>query len=455
MSERRVFAYDPTGGGFSPMTEEVVAPTEEQNETVEVDVQNEQPDIQDQTTNDVTDTVDEQESSEEAQTEEEQEPEVQDDSEGSTEDQHSQSQESDEESEDEGQSEAENHEVTDEDDDETEEEIYDDFYTAAAAQMIESGDLPEDFSIETLSDVDNPGDVIYNTYRESLRKDVHTELLQEFQSELQNRGWTERTLEYAAMLENGVQPTEIRAINDYSNYANIDTSKLSDDDKFEYVRSMYSDRGWKDKEIKRTMESIEIDGDIDSSVNEALTYFKSRRDEKALEQQQIAEQNRAQKAALARYQQQVLNHIFTKKDLGGEKFTDDELDAFENAIYDKTVPVQHNGQVYQVSEFDQFQSSLENDLALKLWAFKKWKFRDQEVERIKAQALAEAEDNQMIRWGKRKKKVSKKTTSQPPQQQEKQTETKTVVKPAKNKVTNDSGSTYIWDGGEIKAVPRK
>jgi transposase-like protein len=322
----------------------------------------------------------------------------------------------------------------------------DNFYSAAVARMTLSGELPKDFQLpEDLSD-DEADVTIFNAYKENLKPTARQELFTEFQNEIKKKGWSQSTLEYASMLENGVSESELRQITDYRTLASIDITKMDEDDKSDYVHRMYQDRNWKESEIKRAINSAIDEGELDTLSTEATDYFKNRKEEYDREKKLIAEQNMRQKEQVAQYQQSIVSEIFNNKELAGEKFTEDQLDDFEDALYEKKIPVQYNGQVYQVSEFDQFDAALKDNFALKLWLFKKYKFRDSDIEQIKAEAKREAEESTIVKWGKKTRKIE--------QEQQKEDLIGATTNTPKVKASQTGGSTYIFEGGSLKEVPK-
>ena len=328
----------------------------------------------------------------------------------------------------------------------------DDFFVVAAARLKSQGVLPEDFELEENMDEDQADQAIYNAYIENLKPQANKELLDEFQREMQKKGWTQETLEYASLLQNGVRPEEISQIQDYKTLASVDVGKMSEDDKIAYARQMYEDRGWKEKEIKRAIDSADVDGELDSLASEAETYFKKRESQVSNEKKQLAEQNLRQKEQLMQYQQSVLAHIFNNKELGGEVFSDEQLDEFEDALYNKTIPVQLGNQVYQVSPYEQFEAMLNQDFSMKLWAFKKWMFREQEAEQYKAQAQKEAEEARVMKWGKRTKKVDKSNTKGDPNNK---SGSGLISGKPPIQASSEDGFTYIMEGGKLTKVPRQ
>jgi hypothetical protein len=340
-------------------------------------------------------------------------------------------------------------EIDGEQDGDTEVPQTDDFFVAAATRLKTSGYLPEDFELDENLSEDEADLKIYEAYVEKLKPEANKELLSEFQKEMQKKGWTEQTLEYASMLQNGVRPEDVAVIQDYRTLSSVDKSKMSDEDKEAYIRQMYKDRGWKDKEIKRSLDALVSDEDINSEVEEASSYFAERDKEHTARQKQIAEQNALQQQKVQQYQQAVISHVFNNKEIGGERLTEDQLDVLEEALYTRNIPVQHDGQVYQVSPYEQFQAALNNDFGLKMWAFKKWLFREQEAEQYMQQAQRAAEESQVVKWGKRTKKVK----SKEPKEQTNQTGNPDTTTPKTYK-SQTNGETYIMEGGQFKRVPK-
>lgn len=321
-------------------------------------------------------------------------------------------------------------------DDDIEVPVTDNFFIAAANAMKERGELPEDFTLDESVDDETAAEAIYNAFYETQKKDVYSELFQEFQLEMQKNGYTQEHLEYSKLLASGVNPAEIAKVVDYKLLAEKDVSSLKEDEKQSYVKTMLEDQGFKPNYIKKVLEASEIDDDLDTLVSDAASYFNEKKAEKLEEQRQYAKQIEQHKQQLAQYQQSVISHIFTQKEIGGETLTEEELDDFYSALYERKIPVQHQGQIYNLTAYEQFDSALQNNFELKMYLFKKYYFRDSDLQKIQTKAEKTAEERMNLKWGKKLKN-------------------RTVVDDKKEtpimKVP-DGTKSYIYENGQMKAI---
>lgn len=332
--------------------------------------------------------------------------------------------------------------------------ITDNFFIAAAQNYKAKGILPENFELEENLSDDEAADRIEDAYFQHMEKRVNNELLTEFQSEMNKRGYNNDTLEFAFMLQNGVGRDEVETIISYDQLAETDIGQLSDEDKEDYVTDMYIDRGWKDKEIRRAISSSQADGDFDNLLNEASQYFNNRDKEYRAEKNQEAKLKAQQHENLIQQRQALIANVFNTKKLGDENFTEEELDDFEEALYTRSIPVQHQGQVYNLTPFEQFDAAIKNDFGMRLWAFKKWYFRESDKFKMQADAQRKADNNKVARWGKGTKTVTNQTKSDT-KVIEKNEPIPTSINKGGARASQTGGGNYVFDNGQFVQIPKK
>ena len=307
--------------------------------------------------------------------------------------------------------------------------VTDDFYKASSLSLKEIGDLPEDFELEDGLSGEQASEKIFNAFYDNYKKSAQELYFQEFQENMKKKGWTERTLEYAYMLENGVSDEIVSDIVDFSNLSRLDTKSLEHEDKVDYITMMYKDRNFSEKEIKRNLNDAEVEGDIDSIVEEAKSYFSSRASEEQKKALQLAQERERQVEAAARYNQAVVSSIFTTKKIGNEDLSDDQLDTLQKALYERNIPLQGENGIVNVSAFDRFKMQFDNDLAVQIYVFNQLLSKSNEKEVQK--------ERPKIKWGKSSHEIKTKTEPEPT--------------PIQQIVKKSGGSTksYLVEDGKI------
>src|SRR5690606_38580305 len=114
---------------------------------------------------------------------------------------------------------------------------------------------------------------IYENYKTKLEPKVKEQVLSEVQNHLTQAGITDENIIMLQAIQNGVPLDELYVVNRYKKYATVDANEVDTDKKTEVIREWYLTRQLSEKEIKRNLEAIEINDEIDGEFAEAQTFF--------------------------------------------------------------------------------------------------------------------------------------------------------------------------------------
>jgi len=258
-------------------------------------------------------------------------------------------------------------------------------YFYLASQLKADGELPEEFEInESVSAAD-----VYENYKKSLREDIETEVTQKVYSELAKQGINELDLKYAKLIRSGVDINSLSDASRYENFSSLDLEKASDQEKIEVIQQMFSEKKISKRAVEKLIETAELDDDLDSLAEEAKAFFGEKRDYIIDAQEKAAQQQEEQKRALEQRNIKIVEDSLKKGKLLGEDIPD--VKEFKKGISERNQSVEIAGQTYPASELELFLLDFQNNPEVKLWAFKKYKYRKTEEEYVKRKAEAEAE----------------------------------------------------------------
>lgn len=258
-------------------------------------------------------------------------------------------------------------------------------YQFMANQLKSDNGLPEDFEVTEKTTSQD----IYDAYYNSIKEDAEAEITQNVYSQLANNGVTQEDLEYAKLLRKGVNPQLLHSASRYEHFANMDVEKADDSDIKDLVKQMYLEKNVTENAIKKLIDASELDDDLNVLAEEAKQYFGEKRNAIIKDEMSRAEREDAQRAEIARRQNEILTGTLKAGAVLGEKIPD--VKDFKRALYERDQSIDINGQQYVASEYQLFEMEMQNNPEAKLWAFKKWKYRGNEEDSLKAEAEAKAE----------------------------------------------------------------
>lgn len=240
-----------------------------------------------------------------------------------------------------------------------------------------------------------------------LKKEYEPQILKELQEELANNGYSEKELEYAKLMRAGVDVNLLQ--NELLVYERLSSYNEDADEstKIATVRADFTQRGYSPDHIDVIIEKIKEKEELDVKYKESTEMFDQKR------KSFISEKNKARdesinKAKLA--EENMVNSIKSKLSSGeiyGEKLDKDISKEIENGIF-KTQIFDIGGQKVTASDFQKFLYDFNNDPELRVWAYKKHKFRGSDMNDLKKEVKKETEKEFIDAYKKSVQKSTKK-----------------------------------------------
>lgn len=267
----------------------------------------------------------------------------------------------------------------------TEEEVNVHYYIAK--QLASEGVLPKDFEVfEDVSYFD-----VVSQYKKKLEESTMPELLQRAKQKVIEEGFEPELATYVRALRNGVNPNLLTQAGVYEAFANLANQPDVDDDvKLQTIKAAHTHlKQLSEKESNRLIEFADENGELESLYEESVSLFGNKwkewkKQESELHRQKQEEQQQAEAQA-----KQKIKSILSSGEILGEKISPVQAKEIENAldIADRIINIQ--GSQYQVSEIQEFLINFQSSEEMKLFAFKKWKYREQDLEQIKTEVKQE------------------------------------------------------------------
>lgn len=283
-------------------------------------------------------------------------------------------------------------------------------YFYLGQQLKQDGFLDEDIT------EDVTGADIYSKYREKLEEELKPQVVQSIYSELASQGINDQDITLARAIRQGVDLRLLSEVTTYDKYASTPDDAPADD-KIQAIKAMYLDRNFKENEAQKLIDTIESEDSIDEAFSETKEYFGQKYAQFVEnEQRRVEEQQRMIQEQEQRVNERVRS-LLGGRELMGEPISKEQAKEIENAIYNPDRIVNIQNQQYRATELQQFLLEFNNSEELKLFLFKKWKYRDQDEQNIKNKAKDEAEQELLAAYKKavvkdknatRKKKVKNK-----------------------------------------------
>jgi hypothetical protein len=277
-----------------------------------------------------------------------------------------------------------------------------------ARQAIADGFIDLEEGEEIPEDVDLG--FVYSKYVESIRPKAEQAILQEVNSRLQNAGIKDEHIPILQAIENGVPVEDLYVVSRLQKYATADPDQIDDSKKMEIIKEWYQDRGLNEKEVRRQLEAIELNDEVDSELKDAQKFFADTVDSFAQEQRNYALQEQQATEELQRRNLYLVNQVIETKEVLGEKFTDTQVKELKNYIFQKDRLLNIDGQQLPVSAYEEFMYRVNNDLAYALRAFKRDTFRDKDLAVMKEIAQEEANKDFISAYKKVQEKSGSKSS---------------------------------------------
>lgn len=252
---------------------------------------------------------------------------------------------------------------------EVEVEVKDNLAKYAAQELIKSGALPGDFEIS--DDItEEQINQAYLAYKEEpLRNQIREEELRRLADE---EGLTPEMIQEVKLKYYGVQDEqvkELQTLNYLSKYQFDQKSETFEDDAKAFLQSYYILKGINPDRVDRFVETDLDDDNIDNILAEAqadlgkeYTKLDSNIKESTLKRQQELKDRREQAT-------KQVKTLISKREFGGNKYTESEMKTLNKALFDKTEIVEIEGKKYRTTLYHKMQleaqNNVETNLALK------------------------------------------------------------------------------------------
>ena len=283
-------------------------------------------------------------------------------------------------------------------------------YFHIGSELKKDSFLPDDFEIDGKID----GVTLKEKIKSKLREEIEPQIKAEYQQELTNQGYSEQDLIVARAIRQGVDPRLLSTASMYETFAGTaDDSDLAS--KEQVIAQMYRTRGFNEAEVANLIKVAKVNEDDDDSkispefeklFQDSKQFFGGKYGEfvKAQDEQNAE----LRKAAVVAEQQteQLFNSILSTKKVLGINIDPDHVKSFDEGIRRKGI-VEVNGQRYQATELQKFLYDFQSNDEMKLLSFYLHKFREQQKDSIKKEAMKEVESDFMKSY---KQRVVKKNT---------------------------------------------
>lgn len=279
-------------------------------------------------------------------------------------------------------------------------------YFYLASQLKSDGHLAEDFT----PDKKISGRTLFETYEETLRKKIEPKIKETVYAELEEQGVTQEDLQMARMIRSGVDVNVLQ--NKVAVYERLSVYNKEAEEPYKEaaVRWMYNEKGYGEKETNRLIEAAKAQGELDDEYKTSTQFA-------GQGYQHFVQEDLAQKESQRKqYKEQIeknnnlIRGKLTAMEIYGDKLDKQQAKEIEDAIYENTEVVEIQGQKYNVSEFKKFLMDFENNPELRVWAYKKFKYRDVDLKEVKKEAKKDAEKDFLSAW---KTNVAKKQNGNP------------------------------------------
>jgi len=251
---------------------------------------------------------------------------------------------------------------------------------------------------------------IYENYKTSLEPRVKEQVLADVQNHLTQAGITDDNIIMLQAIQNGVPLDELYVVNRYKKYATVDPDEVDSSKKTEVIKEWYLSRNLSEKEIKRNLEAIEVNDEVDTEFEEARAFFGETVKNYEAQQREISLENLRQNQAIQQRNQQILDKAIKMGDIYGEKITSIQSKEIEADIFQKSIAIQGPEGPIPVSPFEEFMYKLNNDLEFQLLQYKIHKYRGKEEQIIKEKVAEETEKDFLNAWKKQQSKSASKSS---------------------------------------------
>ena len=247
---------------------------------------------------------------------------------------------------------------------------------------------------------------ISTAYEQSLRKKLEPKIKETIFAELEEQGVTQQDLEMARLIRSGVDVSVLQ--NKFAVYERLSHYDKNADEQVQeaVVRKGHEAKGYSEKESNRLIAAAKEAEEL-ADEYKATTALFAQLDQTA-KQQEFAQQESRRKQYIQEVEKnnQLIRGKLSAMEIYGEKIDKQLAKEIDAAIFENTEVMDIEGQQYQVSKFKKFLADFQQDPELRVWAYKKFAYRDQDLQTVKKDAKKEAENDFLSVW---KKNVVKKS----------------------------------------------
>lgn len=285
-------------------------------------------------------------------------------------------------------------------------------YKFFGEQLKKDGHLDDTFEVSEKV----TGSDIYNGYLNKLKTELEPKLqkqiTEQVYAELAENGVNQQHLEMAQMIAQGVDVTLLQ--NSVAVYERLSAfnKDATDEQKQANIRTMYSVRGYSEDEAEILIARAKDTEKTDELYATSAKFFEEKYKDFRANQNSQYQARRQAEIELVKKQNDHIRAKLSAGDIHGEKIDKQIAKEIEEAIYSATEIVEVNGKKVNMSKFVKFLNDFNSDPELRVYAYKKWAYRDKDLSEIEKTVEIKKEKEFLEAFKKSVTKDTKATTNQ-------------------------------------------
>lgn len=280
-------------------------------------------------------------------------------------------------------------------------------YEFLGKQLQSDGFIDSDFEIKK----GIQGRELYEAYSNKLKKEIEPQVTESVYRELAEQGVNEQDLIMAKLIRQGVDVTVLQnSVALYERLASYNKD-AEESDKEIAIKHMYSTRGYGEEEADILISRAKEQDKLDDLYATSAKFFESKYKEFVTSQFEVAEAQKKQYRELVAKQDAHIKSKLSSGELYGDKIDKQIAKEIESAIYQNNEIVEVDGKKYNTSKFQKFMIDFNNDPELRVWAYKKYAYRDKELDAIKKETEKKLEEDFLGAYKKTVLKTTKNNTA--------------------------------------------
>lgn len=261
-----------------------------------------------------------------------------------------------------------------------------------------ASDIFKEDGYELFSEEELEGDItildVGSKYKERLREDLTPIVQQEILEDFERKGYNEETLQYAKLIQSGVDVNLVSDINRYDVLSKL-KDDIAEDTKLKVIKEDLIEKGTSERNIARIMEGIEVNETLDEDFKDARQSFKKRRDELFETKTREAQEAEQHQEKLRQDNLKRVEKILTSGEVKSTKLDKSQVGTLRKSLFEKTVDFKHENKVHKITPFQEFLYNLNNDVEFQLEVFSRVIFKDGIEKKIVNKGLQEHEKKLM------------------------------------------------------------